>query len=358
LSNNHGEAVRPSQGEDCVSITFPTNKSEPIEQMQTMLAGHFVAQCLHVVAVLGIADLIVKGHKTIEQLASAADCNASSLNRLLCTLSSMNVFTCDAAGHFGLTPLGETLRSDVQGSLRDKALFEISQPMWSAWGSCLDCVRTGRPSFDQVHGAALWQYLADHSDIAAIFNRFMTVQSRLHNAAIIDSYNFSAVGVVVDIGGGQGGTLAAVLTQYPDMRGVLFDLPNVVAPASKLETSRFLDRCEVVGGDMLQSVPRGGDVYIIKRVMMDLTDEDAIRVLGNCIAAMKRDSKILIVDPVLPDGNEPHPNRLVDLHMMNVTGGQCRTEAQFRKLYETSGLRLTRTVATRSPNFILEGSRP
>ena len=341
-----------------MSVVHEENKSGPIEQMQTMLAGHFVAQSLHVVAVLGIADLIEKGHETTEQIALAAGCHAPSLNRILCTLASMGVFTRDAAGCFGLTPLGETLRSDVQGSLRDKALFEISQPMWSAWGSCLDCVRTGRPSFDQVHGIPLWQYLASHSEIAAIFNRFMTVQSQLHNAAIIESYDFSNVQTLIDVGGGHGGTLAAVLAQYPSMRGVLFDLPNVVTPASKMETSRFSKRCEVVGGDMMHSVPPGGDVYIIKRVMMDLNDDEAVHVLGNCISAMKRDGKILILDPMLPDGTVPHPNRLVDLHMLNVTRGQCRTEGQFRELYKASGLTLTRTIATRSPNFILEGSRP
>jgi hypothetical protein len=324
--------------------------------MQTMLAGHFIAQCLHVVAVLGIPDLIVQGKGTIEQIAHATGCHEPSLNRLLGTLASIGVFTRDPMGRFGLTPLGETLRSDVQDSLRDKALFEISEPMWSAWGSCLDTVRSGQPSFDQVHGATLWQYLAGHSEIAAIFNRFMTVQSQLHNATIVESYDFSKVGKLVDVGGGHGGTLAAVLAQYPDMKGALFDLPEVVAPASKMETSRFSNRCEVVGGDMLQSVPPGGDAYIIKRVMMGLTDDDAVRVLRNCVDGMESEAKVLVIDPMLPDGIIPHPNRLVDLLMM-IIGGHCRTESEFRRLFKASGLALTRTIATRSPNFILEGSR-
>jgi tRNA A58 N-methylase Trm61 len=209
-----------------------------------------------------------------------------------------------------------------------------------------------------VHGIPLWQYLASHSEIAAIFNRFMTEQSQLHNAAIIESYDFSNVKTLIDVGGGHGGTLAAVLAQYPTVRGVLFDLPNVVTPASKMETARFSERCEVVGGDMMHSVPPGGDVYMIKRVMMDLTDDEGVRVLGNCISVMERNGKILIIDPMLPDGTVPHRNRLVDLHMMNVTRGRCRTEEQFRELYKASGLTVTRTVATRSPNFILEGSLP
>jgi hypothetical protein len=340
-----------------MSVAHSENTSRPIDQMQTMLAGHFVAQCLHVVAVLGVADLIEQGHVTIEQLANSTGCHGPSLNRVLCALTSKGVFAKDTMGRFGLTPLGETLRSDAQGSLRDKALFEISTPIWSAWGSLLYSVRTGRPSFDQVQDKTLWQYLAGHEEIAAVFNRFMTMQSKLHNAAIIDSYDFSGIGTLVDVGGGHGGTLAAVLAKYPGLRGVLFDLPEVVTPASKMETSRFAERCDVVAGDMFKSVPAGGDAYIIKRVIMDLTDEEVGSVLGNCIAAMKPGGKVLVVDPMLPDGTAPHPNRLVDLHMMNVTGGRCRTEGQFRRIFEQCGLSLTRAIATSSPNFILEGIR-
>lgn len=337
-----------------MSITHE-NMSEPIEQMQSMLAGHFVAQCLHVVAVLGIADLIAEGHKTVEQLALSAGCHAGALDRVMSVLVSMGVFTRDYAGIFALTPLGETLRSDVPGSLRDKALFELSQPVWTAWGAFLHCVRTGKPSFDEVHGASIWQMIARDLEMGDIFDRFMTAQSQLHNAAIIESYDFPTSGVIVDIGGGRGATLAQVLARYPRAKGVLFDLPNVVASRANLETSRFADRCEVVGGDMMQFVPPGGDIYIIKRVMMDLTDDEAIKVLRHCTVSMNRDGKVLVIDPLLSDGNMADRNRLVDLQMMNVTGGRCRTEEQFRDLFGASGLRLTRSVCTRSPNFLVEG---
>jgi hypothetical protein len=333
------------------------NTDSPIDRMQTMLAGHFVSQCLHVAAVLGLADLIAQGNETVEQIAQATGCHQPSLNRLLTTLASLDVFTRDAMGRLRLTSLGDTLRSDVQVSLRDKALFEISEPVWRAWGSCLASVRTGRPSFHQVYDATLWQYLAQHSEIAAIFNRFMTAQSKLHNTALLESYDFSGIGTLIDVGGGYGSTLAAVLAQYPDMRGILFDLPEVVASAEKLETSRFSDRCDVVGGDMLSSIPPQGDAYIIKRVMMDLTDDKVARVLENCIAVMGSRSKILVIDPLIPEGTTPHPNRLVDLLMMNVSGGRCRTEEQFRELFQESGLMLSRVIATPSPNSILEGRR-
>jgi hypothetical protein len=163
----------------------------PSEQMEGMLAGHFVAKCLHTAAVLGIADLLVKGSTTIEVLATATGCDELSLHRLLRTLASVGVFTEPTSGCFQLTPLGETLRSDAPDSLRDKAIFEISAPIWLAWGSLLDALRSGSPSFPQLHQATIYEYLAEHAELGAVFNRFMTAQSNLHNAAIADAYDFS-----------------------------------------------------------------------------------------------------------------------------------------------------------------------
>jgi O-methyltransferase len=326
----------------------------PFERMENMLAGHFVAQCLHAVAVLGIPDLLAKDHTTIEAIARATGCHTLSLQRLLRTLASVGVFSENMSGHFQLTPLGETLRSDVSNSLRDKAIFEISAPMWSAWGSFIDALRSGAPSFPRVHNATVYEYLAKHAELGVVFNRFMTAQSNLHNAAIVDSYDFSGVRTVVDVGGGHGATLTAVLERYPTMKGILFDLPEVVTTA-RFEASDVAARCEVVGGNMLQSIPAGGDAYVIKRVMMDKTDDEAITVLRNCIAAMNTAGRILIIDPMLPGAAEPHLNWLTDMLMLAVTRGRCRTEAEFHDLFNAAGLTLERIVRTRSSNFILEG---
>jgi O-methyltransferase domain len=327
--------------------------SSPSEQMEGMLAGHFVAKCLHTAAVLGIADLLVKGPTTIEVLATATGCDELSLHRLLRTLASVGVFTEPTPGCFQLAPLGETLRSDAPDSLRDKAIFEISAPIWLAWGSLLDALRSGAPSFPQLHHATIYEYLAEHAQLGAVFNRFMTAQSNLHNAAIADAYDFSGVRMLVDVGGGHGATLTAVLRRYPTMKGVLFDLPEVVATA-RFEGPDLAGRCDVVGGNMLQSVPAGGDAYVIKRVMMDKTDADAVIVLRNCLTAMNAAGRILVVDPMLPANAEPHPNWLTDMLMLVMTRGRCRTEAEFRHLFDAAGLTLARIIATRSPNFILE----
>ena len=215
--------------------------SSPSEQMEGMLAGHFVAKCLHTAAVLGIADLLIKGPTTI-------GCDELSLHRLLRTLASVGVFTEPTPGCFQLTPLGETLRSDApELSLRDKAVFEISAPIWLAWGSLLDALRSGAPSFPQLHHATIYEYLAEHAELGAVFNRFMTAQSNLHNAAIVDAYDFSGVRTLVDVGGGHGATLTAVLRRYPTMKGILFDLPEVVATA-RFEGPDLAGRCMLWAG--------------------------------------------------------------------------------------------------------------
>lgn len=325
------------------------------DEMESMLAGHFVAQCLHAAAVLGIPDLLKNGSMTTSELAVATGCHEPYLHRLLCTLASKGVFSRTANGEFKLTPLGETLRGDTRGSLRDKAIFEASAPIWATVGGLLDTLRSGEPAFPKVHGVPIFQYLAQNADLATVFNNFMTAQSTLHNTAIVEAYDYSGIQKIVDVGGGQGATLSAIMQQHPTMQGVLFDLPEVVANVS-FNMPEVTDRCTVSGGDMLTSVPAGGDAYIIKRVMMDNTDEDAVTVLRNCLAAMNEGGKILVIDPVLPAMNEPHHNWLADILMMVLTQGSCRTETQFRELFDAAGLKLTRMVRTNSPNVILEGA--
>jgi O-methyltransferase/IclR-like helix-turn-helix domain-containing protein len=323
--------------------------------MRAMLGGHIVAQSLYAIAALGIADLIAKGHTAIDELAAATGTHSPSLHRMLRTLASLGVLTETAEGEFGLTPLGATLRSDVPDSLRDQALFETSACLWAAWGHLVDSLRSGRPSFALVNKSPLFSYLTEHPELGTVFNSFMTMQSKLQNAAVIASYDFSWAKTVVDVGGGHGATLAAVLAEHPKLRGVLIDLPEVVSNTSVLETSKFTDRCQVVGGSVLDAVTASGDIYMIKRVMMSFSDDDAGTILRNCRAAMRADSRVLVIDPMLPDGTEPHYNRLTDLLMLVVPGGRCRSEAEFRRLFDAAGLSVTQVIATGTSNFILEG---
>jgi hypothetical protein len=331
----------------------PNSELRPFEQMQRMLIGHFSAQCLHAAAILGLADLIEDGKTSAKELALTTKCDSDSIQRLMRTLASLGVFTQGPDDHFALTPLGATLRSNAPDSVRDMAIFIASQPMWSAWGSLSESLKTGAASFPKRNGAAIYQYLATHQDLGAVFNRFMSAQSKLHNAAIVDAYDFSGIETLVDVGGGHGATVSAVLISYPAMRGVVFDLPEVIAKA-ELNPAELKGRCQFAGGNMLESVPSGGDAYLIKRVLMDSTDQEVVAVLENCRAAMKPGGRLLVVDPMLPGDNVPHPNWLMDINALVVHGGACRTEAQFSDLLASAGFALSRVIATRSPNFIIE----
>jgi len=326
--------------------------------MLQMLNAFLTVQGLHVVAALGIADHLADGSRSVDDLANVTGAHRESLYRLLRMLTGADVFREEADGRFALTALGETLRSDGPDSVRDWALYVGDPDPWEAWGRLRETTMTGEPGFVLAHGMPTYEYLARHPELGAPFDRWMTRQSHQHNAAIVAAYDFSPYKVVADLGGGQGSTLAAILRANPTLRGILLDQPQVVAQTDPLEESGVTDRCEVVGGDMLQGVPGGADVYLIKRVLMSWGDELAIRVLQHCAEALPKDGKILMVEMVMPSGNDPSPARSFDLLMLLAhKGGRVRTEAEFRDLFAAAGLRLARVIPTASPNSILEGTR-
>jgi hypothetical protein len=335
---------------------------EPAVQMLELLDAHFLVQALHVAAVLGIADLLSPGPKSVEELASAAGAHARSLHRLLRLLASRGIFREESAGTFALTPRGATLRSDVPDSVRDRALYVASPPVWQAWGDLEYSVRTGESAFEHAHGVSFYDYLTEHPAVGAPFNRFMVKSSEQHNAAIVDAYDFSPMRTVVDVGGGFGSTLTAILRAYPSLRGVLFDLLRVTEQV-RLEATGVAERCEVVGGDMLQAVPLGGDGYILKRVLMDKADDASVQVLKNCVDAMADGGKVLVVDYIVPAGDEPSISKVLDVTMLvYMHGGRIRTEAEFRELFAAAGLCLERVIPTPSPHWhgshvIMEAAR-
>lgn len=324
-------------------------------RMLQMLNTFLTVQGLHVIAALGIADHLADGSRSIDDLADATGAHRESLYRLLRMLTGAEVFREEPDGRFALTALGETLRSDGPGSVRDWALYVGAPDPWEAWGRLRETIMTGEPGFVLAHGMPTYEYLARHPELGAPFDRWMTRQSEQHNAAIVAVYDFSPYKIVADLGGGQGSTLAAILGANPTLRGILFDQPQVVAQATPLEEAGVKDRCKVVGGDMLQGVPGGADVYLIKRVLMIWGDEPSIRVLQHCAETLPKDGKVLVVEMMMPPGNDPSPAKSIDLLMLLANrGGRVRTEAEFHDLFAASGLRLARVIPTPSPNSILE----
>jgi len=336
----------------------PGRTGEAASQMLQMLNACFTVQALHVAAALGLADLMANGPVTVDDLAAATSARRPSLYRLLRMLAGAGVFREETDGRFALTDLGSTLRGEGPDSVRDWALYVGAREPWEAWGRLRETVITGEPGFVLAHGMSTYEYLARHPELGAPFDRWMTRQSDQHNAAIVAAYDFSPFRIVADIGGGQGSTLAAILRANPSLRGILLDLPQVVAHATPLEEAGVADRCEIVGGDMLQRVTGGADAYLLKRVLMIWGDEQAIQVLRHCVEVLPKDGRVLVVEMVMPPGNDPSPAKSFDLLMLLANrGGRVRTEAEFRDLFAVAGLRLTRIIPTTSPNWIVEGTR-
>jgi hypothetical protein len=325
-------------------------------QMLQIISGFWISRCVYVAAKFGIPDLLKDGAKTAEELAAATDSHAPSLFRVLRALVPFGIFTQDENNRFGITPLSETLRSDVRGSLRAFAMTELGEEHYPAWGELLYSVRTGGIAFDQAFGEPVWEFFATHPDNAQIFNDAMSGMTAQANEALHAAYDFEGIKTIVDVGGGHGGLITSILKKNPSMRGILFDSPPVIEGAkAAVNASEVGDRCALVAGDFFQSVPEGGDAIILKWIIHDWNDEQSIAILKNCHRALPEIGKLILVEAAVPASNEPHFSKFIDLNMLVMTGGRERTEAEFRELYEASGFRLTRVVPTESPFSVIEG---
>jgi hypothetical protein len=311
-----------------------------------LASGSWIGQAVHVAAKLGIADLLEDGPKSPATLAEATGAHAGTLHRLLRALASLGVFAEDADGRFALTSLAEGLRTNAPGSLRAYAIMMGEDWHWRAWGELLNAVRTGQPAFEHVFGCHMFSYFGEHPEAARVFDAAMTSRTGQETAAVIAAYEWPASATIVDVGGGQGALLAAILARNPDVHGVLFDMPHVIAAARGLiEEAGLADRCELAAGDFFERVPAGGDLYLLKRVVHDWDDERASAILRSCRAAMGDRSRLLVIEHILPPGNAPSWGKLLDLQMLVLTpGGRERDEAGFRALLASTGLRLERII--------------
>ena len=260
---------------------------------------------------------------------------------------------------FSNNDTSELLQSDVPHSMRAWARMFGADFKWSAAQALRHSVETGEPAFQHVFGEEQFSYLSHHPDKAQLFDEAMVSCSELINRAIIDAYDFSRFATLVDVAGGYGSTLSAILTEHPNLKGTLFDLPHVVAKAQAFVESRGLrDRCSLVGGSFLASVPEGADAYFMKHIIHDWDDERYLQLLRNCHVAMPAHAKLLVCETVLPEGNDASHPRILDLVMLlNTPGGRERTEPEYRALFENAGFRLTRAIPTKVENRILEAEK-
>lgn len=322
--------------------------------MLQIISGFWISRGVYALANLGIPDLLKDGPKTADELASATNSHSQSLFRLLRALASVGIVTSKDE-RFGLTPLSETLVTDVPGSLRWFAVSELGQEHYPAWGNFMHSLNTGEIAFDHLFGMDVWKYFSQNPEDAATFNNSMSALTAVTNEAITRLYDFSSFNTLVDVGGGHGGLITEILKSNPGLRGVLFDSPEVITGARpKIEAAELADRCEMVSGDFFKAIPGGGDAYVMKWIIHDWDDQKAITILKNCRTSMQPNSKLILLECVVPEGNEPHFSKFIDLNMLVMTGGKERTEKEFAELLSAAGFRLLRVIPTELPTSIVE----
>jgi hypothetical protein len=334
---------------DSASLQTP-----PDAVLMRLILGKSIAMAISVVAKLRVADLLADGPKTLAELAAETKTHAPSLYRVLRALAGVGVFAERADGRFALTPMGEYLRTGVKGSLRGIADFFGADWSWRAWGHLLESVRTGRTAFDGVFGEPAFDYLAKHPDESAVFNEGMTGFTSSIAPAVAEAYDFASFGTVVDVGGGHGVLLNAILRAYPGVNGIVFDSPHVVVGAeAAIREAGLAGRSRAVGGDFFQGVP-AGEAYLMKHIIHDWSDDRATTILRNCRKVVASGGKLLLVEMVVAPGDAEDIAKLFDLEMLVIASGKERTEAEYRHLLAGAGWRLSRVIPTESPAHIVE----
>ena len=319
-----------------------------------MLSGYWISQSIYVAAKLGLADLVQAGPRSVDDLAQATGTHAPSLYRLLRALASVGVFAEQHDRRFATTPLAACIQSDAPGSQRSLAIM-MGEEHFACYGRLIDAVRTGETMFDKIFGCGVFDYLSQHPEQGRIFDEAMVGVHGRETAAMLSAYDFAGIGTLADVGGGNGSLLLATLAQHPQLRGMLVDLPNVVARArANFAAAGLGERCQVVAGNFFESVPAGADAYLLRHIIHDWDDEKSTLILRNIHRALAGRGKLLLVEGVIQPGNEPSFTKLLDLTMLVIPGGKERTEAEYRDLLAGAGFQLDRIVPTPSEVSVIE----
>jgi O-methyltransferase domain/Dimerisation domain len=315
-------------------------------ELRRLLDGFRASQVIHAAAALGLADLIGDESRTSDELAAATEADPDTLYRLLRALAALGVFHEEAGQRFTLTELGRPLRTDAPDSVAGWTVL-IGRPYYrNAWSHLVESVRAGENAFRLAYGTDVWEYRAQHPEEAAIFDAAMASSSRLVIDSLLAAYDFGRFGTIVDVGGGNGALLAALLAEYPKLRGVLFDQPQVVQGVD------LGPRCEVVGGSFFDDVPDGGDAYVLKWIIHDWEDEESIAILRTI---RRTGGTVLVIERLLGRPNEDSVSKLSDINMLVGPGGRERTLEEFTALFETAGYQLVGSTSTTSGQHVLEG---
>jgi hypothetical protein len=326
----------------------------PIEMLR-LVNGYRISQAIHVAVVLNLPDRIGDGPRAAADLATEIHCHPRSLYRLLRALATIGVFQELENERFCATELSDSLRTDVPQSVAGWAAYIGRPAYWQAWSALLHSVRTGESGFTSVHGQNVWEYRAQRPQDGAVFDAAMTSLSRQVAESVLDAYDFGRFGEVVDVGGGRGAFMAAMLSRWPDLHAMVFDRPHVVAGAPELLARAAVgQRCRVVAGDFFESVPSGADAYVLKNIVHDWSDDHTVQILRNCRSAASDNATLLIVERVIQGPNQGSVVAFSDLNMLVAPGGQERTEAEYATLLKVAGFHLNRIIPTDGDVSVLE----
>ena len=340
----------------------PIQGYSPAGQLLHLITGYWVSQAIYVAAELGVADRLGKKPCMVDALAAELKCDTAALYRVLRALASVGIFAEVEPRAFVQTPMGVLLRQDMPGNLAAFSRFQGDAWHWDAWGSIVESVRSGKSGMALRHGVPhCFDYFAKRapsSAMSATFDAAMAGYAAQVNAAVVDAYDFSGARCIVDVGGGQGALLCAMLECAPHARGVLADRAEVLAHAeAALREQGLVNRISLILLNFFESAPTGGDVYVLSSVLHDWEDGDALTILRNVRAAMDSgasNARLLIIEHVLPDNNEAHPGKFIDLEMMLVTGGKERTLREYQTLLAEAGFAAPRLIATATSASIIE----
>jgi len=341
-----------------LSVTNPPEVSPEAAAAQHLMqlsTGYIASTCVYLAVKLRLADLLAAAPRSAADLARELSVNEDALFRVLRTLASLGVFEEQGARTFANNLASSMLRSETPGSMHAMALWLTDPFHFQVYANALHSVETGDPAVEKTVGVPVFEWFPKNPEESEIFNNAMTMFSGMVIPAVLEVYDFSGIGTLVDVAGGHGRVLTSILQKYPSMRGVLFDLEHVLVGARPvIESLGLSDRCDTVSGDFFEAVPEGGDAYIMKHIIHDWDDERATTILKNIRAAMNRGGRVILLDSVVSPGNQPDFAKMIDLEMLLMPGGRERTEQEFRELFARSGFPLTRIIPTKSPLSVIE----
>ncbi len=339
------------------SQPVPTQPIDPAQQLMQLCSGYMISAALYPVTKLGIAELLADGPKSIAQLAEETGANQDGLYRVLRALACVGLFAENPTRTFALTPASNLLRSDVTGNLRDLVAWMTNEFHFRTWGDMMHSVLTGRPSVEKVYGKVCFEAFQDLPETNVEFNNAMTNISAMTIPTILEHYDFSGIGTLVDLGGGHGLLISQILKHYPEMKGMLFDLPHVLEGAkSRIQRLGLTSRLDTCPCNFFESVPAGGDAYIMQHILHDWTDEQCSVILKHVHKALagKKHGKLIVLDSLVNTDGHFDFTKWKDLEMLLLPGGRERTEEEFRTLLGNAGFKITRTIPLPSMVSIIE----